>query len=46
MREVYFPKEADWVAEDGTVYPGGLTCTVAAPLDTIPVFRKQKKRRN
>lgn len=39
-REVYFPAGADWMAEDGTLYKGGTTATVPAPIERIPVFRK------
>ena len=40
-REVYFPAGADWTAEDGTVYHGGTTATVPAPIERIPVFRRK-----
>lgn len=43
LRDVYFPKGATWIAEDGTEYEGGTRASVAAPLDTIPVFRKKKE---
>ena len=40
-KEVYFPAGADWTAEDGTVYHGGTTATVPAPIERIPVFRRK-----
>lgn len=40
-REVYLPSGAKWTnAHDGTVYEGGQTIQVQAPLDVIPVFFK------
>lgn len=40
-REVYLPAGATWtLVHDGTVYEGGQTITVQAPLDVIPVFTK------
>ena len=40
-REVYLPKGAKWTdAHDKTVYEGGQTIRVKAPLDVIPVFLK------
>lgn len=38
-REVRLP-EGEWFAEDGTVYKGGTTVTVPAPLNRVPVLRK------
>lgn len=40
-REVYLPAGTWESLPDGTVYPGGQTVSVAAPLDRIPVFRKK-----
>lgn len=38
-RSVVFPGDSDWYSADGkTLYSGGTTETVAAPLDTIPLF--------
>lgn len=39
-REVYLPKGKWKSIEDGKVYDGGVTVTVPAPLDVIPVFEK------
>ena len=40
-REVYLTAGATWtLVHDGTVYEGGQTITVQAPLDVIPVFTK------
>ena len=40
-RTLYLPSGADWVyAPDMTVYEGGQTVTVDAPLETIPVFSR------
>ena len=43
-REVYLPAGADWTHHrpDGSAvtYPGGTRITADAPLDTIPVFRR------
>ena len=39
QRPVYLPAGAQWTnAWTGEVLPGGQTVTVAAPLDTIPLF--------
>ena len=39
---LYFPKGADWAdVFTGKVTKGGQTVTVAAPLDTIPVYTRQ-----
>lgn len=40
-REVYLP-EGKWkLTSDGTVYDGGQTVTVKAPIEYMPVFEKQ-----
>jgi alpha-D-xyloside xylohydrolase len=39
---LYFPKGANWAdVFTGKVTKGGQTVTVAAPLDTIPVYTRQ-----
>lgn len=41
-RSVYFPKGANWVnIFDGTVVAGGSTKTVDAPLEIIPVYKRE-----
>lgn len=40
-REVYLPAGTWEFLPDGTVYPGGQTVSVTAPLDRIPVFLKK-----
>ena len=41
-RAVYFPMGADWQHHyTGTVYKGGTTAIVDAPLNTFPLFQKQ-----
>lgn len=41
-REVYLPEGATWKNEEtGQVFEGGQTIWADAPLDVIPVFRKQ-----
>jgi len=40
-RPVYFPHGADWEHHyTGTLYKGGTTETVDAPLDTFPLFKR------
>ena len=40
-REVYLPEGADWVnIENGEITKGGVSITVPAPIDVIPVFAK------
>lgn len=40
-RTVLFPRGADWYSRDGlTIYRGGQAATVAAPLESIPVFMR------
>lgn len=41
-REVWLPDGAEWLAlADGTVFTGGQTVSVEAPLDVIPVFLRR-----
>jgi alpha-D-xyloside xylohydrolase len=43
-REVYLPSGSNWTnAHDGTIYEGGQTICVLAPLDVIPVFLRDHK---
>ncbi|GAB3283106.1 glycoside hydrolase family 31 protein [Kineosporia babensis] len=40
-REVYLPAGSSWTdLRDGTEHQGGITITVAAPLESIPVFAR------
>jgi len=42
-REVYFPAGANWRDFEGdSIYEGGSTAVVDAPLDRIPVFQRMK----
>ena len=38
-RNVVFP-EGSWRGPDGTLYEGGQTLTVPAPLDVLPYFER------
>jgi alpha-glucosidase (family GH31 glycosyl hydrolase) len=41
-QSVYLPAGANWIDyQTDTIYGGGQTITVAAPLDTIPIFVRQ-----
>lgn len=40
-REVRLPSGAAWKFIDGTVYDGGRTITVDAPLDVLPYFERE-----
>lgn len=40
-RKVVLPN-GNWKAQDGTIYKGGQTITVDAPLDTLPIFILEK----
>ena len=39
-RDVYLPEGRWQLTGDGTVYEGGQTVCVAAPIDYMPVFKK------
>lgn len=42
-REVYLPQGAAWThAGTGEVYEGGKKYTISAPIDTLPIFLKNK----
>lgn len=41
-RQVYLPGGETWIANDGTKYDGRQVVTVDCPLDTMPVFRRQR----
>ena len=43
QRSVYLPAGAQWThVWSGETYEGGQTVTVAAPLEEIPVFTREK----
>lgn len=44
-REVYLPKGSKWTdAHTGSIFEGGQTIHVDAPLNTIPVFLRDGKQ--